>query len=191
MSGGLESGGNHGARCQLRQNSFLGLCSKDGIWGQCNDIGAQIAHFFFYRMDIRVGQCVSQASQRQSPSAKLFCFIAPPFPPFPQPPKPPVSHTFHISQVYWPWKRLITCHMILIRHSLFKYLQDSCVRFYPNSRILSSFVCFERSTLRDKWEQLRIYTFKWGHVYMNDASIYDPCSLTLIYVSVIHNIMQE
>ena len=111
------------------------------------------------------------------------------FLPFPQPPKPPVSHTFHISQVYWPWKRLITCHMILIRHSLFKYLQDSCVRFYPNSRILScwsSFVCFERSTSRDKWEQLRIYTFKWRHVYMNDAYIYDPCSLTLMYVSVIH-----
>ena len=78
--GWFWSGGNRGARCQLRQNSFLGLSSKDGIWGQCNDIGAQIAHFFLYRMDIRVGQCVSQASQRQSPSAKLFCFIAPPFP---------------------------------------------------------------------------------------------------------------
>ena len=35
---------------------------------------------FLYRMDIRVGQCVSQASQRQSLSAKLFRFIAsPPF----------------------------------------------------------------------------------------------------------------
>lgn len=61
---------------------------------------------FLYRMDIRVGQCVSQASQRQSLSAKLFRFIAsPPFPLFlAHPPKPPNSHTFHIIHIYWPCK---------------------------------------------------------------------------------------
>ena len=63
---------------------------------------------FLYRMDIRVGQCVSQASQRQSLSAKLFRFIAsPPFPLFlAHPPKPPNSHTFHIIHIYWPCDHL-------------------------------------------------------------------------------------
>ena len=108
MSGFFQSGANHGARCQSRQNP-LGLSSEDRIWGQ-NVTTLALRFFFLYRMDIRVGQCVSQASQRQSSSAKLFCFIAPPFPLFPTHP-PPLSHTFHMSQIYWPWKIMITCHL--------------------------------------------------------------------------------
>ena len=51
----------------------LGIPRSRGFWRQHN---AWDFSFFCYLLDARVGECVSQAGHRQSPSAKLFCFIA-------------------------------------------------------------------------------------------------------------------
>ena len=112
-----------GAICQLRQNPLVHTHLRT-LALRCS--------LFLYRMDIGVGRCVSQASQHHGRSAKLFCFIAPPFPLFSATQTYTLQH-FSNRQIYWFLKITIISPMIL-RWNWKPFSTLSCY-------IISSFLC--------------------------------------------------
>ena len=152
-------------------------------------LALRLALFFLYRMDIGVGQCVSQASQRQSPSAKLFCFIALTFPAISTNLQ---SHTLSI------WSRFIGHYLsydaqLIFTFQIFpSFLRKLLSKFY---RVILSwwFLFASKRALYVTNDNMTIYTFKWGHVVMMLISIIlVPCMhMSVIHISMMHASMMH